>query len=1034
MTITPSTSHTTTASACGSYTWSVNGQTYTTSGTRTVVTGCNTEILVLTITPNTSHTTTISACDSYTWSGGDGQTYAASGNYVYVKDCNTETLALTITPSTSHSTTASACGSYTWSVNSQTYTTSGTYTSVSGCHTETLVLTITPNTSHSTTASACGSYTWSVNGQTYNASGTYTSVTSCNTETLVLTITPSTSHTTTASACESYTWSENGQTYNASGTYTSVTGCHTEVLNLTINTPSVTVDTITRCESYTWIDGNTYTESGDYSADLGTNPLTGCNDSAILHLTINKGTTTEVSASACGSYVWSLSNATYTASGDYSYDTTDATTGCTNHNILHLTITNEITVQPSSTTLICATTGSTATISVGIPLGVSATYQWQSRTSATAALANVVNGANYAGATTPTLVITRTTVPAAGTVYVLKVTTSCGVRSSNPSTLSLSPTPVAKAITGASPVCYGTNSKTLTLGASTVGTIQWQSAATNSINNADWTNIGSPIAPTAATNAANTYTATDLTASTWFRVQLTTASCSAVNTTAVQIVVNPTSVAGSLSIGGSTEVALCSGSSSSLALVDYVGAIKWYKSTNYGTSTSPTWSLVTGTLPTLATGALTATTWYKADVTSGVCSLSTSNIVKATVSPKVVVKAITGASPVCYGTNSKTLTLAASSVGTIQWQSAATNSTNDADWTNVGAPIAPTTTANAANSYTATNLTASTWYRVKLTSGPCASATTTAVQIVVNPTSVAGTASPETTTVCSGSGASLTLSGYTGTIKWYKSTNYNTATPTWTATTIVTPTLATGALTATTWYRADVTSGVCSVSSSNVVVVNITPKPVAKPISSPTTAGSTVALALCTSINVAKTLNVATGSIGTITWQVSTTSTTAGFIDIPGATGASYTISSFTDSGTSITYPIAGVNYYRAKFSNGSCTDAFSTAMTLNYKVCPGASAPAKIIVEEVAAVKTPFAVVAYPNPYTESFNLSLTTSSEDKVGVMVYDMTGRLIDQREFNMSQVSEQQLGDRYPTGVYNVIVTQGTEVKTLRMIKR
>jgi hypothetical protein len=33
-----------------------------------------------------------------------------------------------------------------------------------------------------------------------------------------------------------------------------------------------------------------------------------------------------------------------------------------------------------------------------------------------------------------------------------------------------------------------------------------------------------------------------------------------------------------------------------------------------------------------------------------------------------------------------------------------------------------------------------------------------------------------------------------------------------------------------------------------------------------------------------------------------------------------------------------------------------------------------------------------------------------------------------------VSDLQIGDRYPSGVYNVIVTQGSEVKTLRVVKR
>jgi hypothetical protein len=45
LTINPTTNNTTTASACGSYTWSVDGQTYTTSGTYTSTTGCNVETL-----------------------------------------------------------------------------------------------------------------------------------------------------------------------------------------------------------------------------------------------------------------------------------------------------------------------------------------------------------------------------------------------------------------------------------------------------------------------------------------------------------------------------------------------------------------------------------------------------------------------------------------------------------------------------------------------------------------------------------------------------------------------------------------------------------------------------------------------------------------------------------------------------------------------------------------------------------------------------------------------------------------------------
>ena len=52
---------------------------------------------------------------------------------------------------------------------------------------------------------------------------------------------------------------------------------------------------------------------------------------------------------------------------------------------------------------------------------------------------------------------------------------------------------------------------------------------------------------------------------------------------------------------------------------------------------------------------------------------------------------------------------------------------------------------------------------------------------------------------------------------------------------------------------------------------------------------------------------------------------------------------------------------------------------------------------------------------------------------VKVYDMIGKLINKMEVSPSKVAGLQIGDQYASGVYNVIVSQGTEVKTLRVIK-
>jgi hypothetical protein len=93
--------------------------------------------------------------------------------------------------------------------------------------------------------------------------------------------------------------------------------------------------------------------------------------------------------------------------------------------------------------------------------------------------------------------------------------------------------------------------------------------------------------------------------------------------------------------------------------------------------------------------------------------------------------------------------------------------------------------------------------------------------------------------------------------------------------------------------------------------------------------------------------------------------------------------------------------------------------------ICGGRIAP-----EEVA-VANEFSVVAYPNPSSDVFTLDVQSSSKGATGVQVYDMTGRLIENRQVNSDSV---EVGRNYASGIYNVIVNQGANVKTLRVIKQ
>jgi hypothetical protein len=86
------------------------------------------------------------------------------------------------------------------------------------------------------------------------------------------------------------------------------------------------------------------------------------------------------------------------------------------------------------------------------------------------------------------------------------------------------------------------------------------------------------------------------------------------------------------------------------------------------------------------------------------------------------------------------------------------------------------------------------------------------------------------------------------------------------------------------------------------------------------------------------------------------------------------------------------------------------------------------------ATASAEFKAMAYPNPFTADFQLDVTSSSQENVQLKVYDMLGKLVESREVKVSDLNMEKVGAQYPSGVYNVIVSQNGIVKTLRVIKR
>jgi hypothetical protein len=329
--------------------WS-NGDTsfttyYHSSGTGYVVADSNCVFyFYLDLSPKTSNQT-ISACNSYIWPI-NGQTYNVSGSYsdtiVSVNGCDSiVTLNLTIKNASSSTQSVFACNSYSW--NNNTYNTSGVYMdtipNIAGCDSiMTLNLTINNHSSSSQTIVACDKYIW--HGTIYSSSGTYfdtiPNTSGCDSiMALNLTIINSTSSTQTISVCDSYTWNNN--TYNSSGLYVdtipNVAGCDSiMILNLTISNSSSSTQTISACDSYIW-NNNTYHSSGLYVDTIPN--VAGCDSIMILNLTINNSTSSTETISVCDSYTWN--NNTYHSSGIY-LDTIPNVAGCDSIITINLTI------------------------------------------------------------------------------------------------------------------------------------------------------------------------------------------------------------------------------------------------------------------------------------------------------------------------------------------------------------------------------------------------------------------------------------------------------------------------------------------------------------------------------------------------------------------------------------------------------------------------------------------------------------------------------------------------------------------------
>ena len=439
-------------------------------------------------------------------------------------------------------------------------------------------------------------------------------------------------------------------------------------------------------------------------------------------------------------------------------------------------------------------------------------------------------------------------------------------------------------VNGSSVVCSSTNSTTLNLTGYT-GTIQWQSSTDNTI----FSNI--------LQATADTYIATNITTTTYYRAVVTNGACgSAISNTFTLSVYTPPVITTDVT----SPAAVCAGGIAPQLSVIVTGdglSYQWYSFVALGGSPS----IIGGEINSTYTPPINvAGTYYYHVQVNNACAPLTSSV--ATVVVNLLSNggtiSVDGFSVVCSSTSSTKLNLTGNT-GTIQWQSSADNT----NFANI-----PTATANT---YTATNITTTTHYRAVVTSGACGSATSNTFTLSVYTPPVITTDVTSPAAVCVGGTApqlSVIATGADLSYQWYSLVALGGS-----------PSIIVGEVSSSytppvnvagTYYYYVQVNNACGPLTSSVatVVVNLL-----------SNAGSISGVgAVCSSIN--STLLNLTGNTGTIQWQSSTDN--SNFTNISTATTNIYTATNITTT-----------TYYRAVVTSGACGSATSNTTIITVSV-----------------------------------------------------------------------------------------------------
>ena len=229
----------------------------------------------------------------------------------------------------------------------------------------------------------------------------------------------------------------------------------------------------------------------------------------------------------------------------------------------------------------------------------------------------------------------------------------------------------------------------------------------------------------------------------------------------------------------------------------------------YSTSGSSPWMTISNTTDSLEYYDLKQTTYFRAIVKFNAEPQDTSTVAVVHVSPLSSGGTLSGEQTVCKDNNTGILTLS--------------NYTGKIDHWLYSEDLGSTwnTINHTDASYTFNNLSVTNHFRVVVKSGACSSDTSNTVVVSVSPSTNAGVLIGIDTVCYDNNAGEITLSGYTGDIVRWESSE--TGDNPWAAISYTNDTLPYANTVQTKHYRAVVQSGACGAKSSNTVTIKVSP-------------------------------------------------------------------------------------------------------------------------------------------------------------------------------------------------------------------